>query len=91
MLGMCTSVRENFSETKFFEIIQVDDVINRANIFSIGSPGFLWQGVKLCYFQCEPWVAITTVVLPYNCDTNNARFQDGELTLIPVSANLLHR
>ena len=30
MLGMCTSVRENFSETKFFSIIQVNDVINLA-------------------------------------------------------------
>ena len=30
--------------------------------------GYLWQGVKLCHFQCKPWVAITTVVLPYNCD-----------------------
>ena len=38
------------------------------NIFSIGSLGCLWQGVKLCHFQCKPWVAITTVVLPYNCD-----------------------
>ena len=36
------------------------------NIFSIGSLGCLWQGVKLCHFQCKPWVAITTVVLPYN-------------------------
>ena len=33
LLGMCTSVRENFSETKFFAIIQVDDVINRAKYF----------------------------------------------------------
>ena len=33
MLGMCTSVRENFSETKFCSIIQVDDVINRAKYF----------------------------------------------------------
>ena len=33
MLGMCTSVRENLSETKFFAIIQVDDVINRAKYF----------------------------------------------------------
>ena len=33
MLGMCTSVRENFFETKFFSIIQVDDVINRAKYF----------------------------------------------------------
>ena len=41
------------------------------NIFSIGSPGCLWQGVKLCNFQCKPWVAITTVVLPYNCDKKN--------------------
>ena len=38
------------------------------NIFSIGLLGCLWQGVKLCHFQCKPWVAITTVVLPYNCD-----------------------
>ena len=38
------------------------------NIFSIGSLGCLWQGVKLRHFQCKPWVAITTVVLPYNCD-----------------------
>ena len=30
MLGMCTFVRENFSETKFCSIIQVDDVINHA-------------------------------------------------------------
>ena len=33
MLGMCTSVRENFSETKFRSIIQVDDVINHAKYF----------------------------------------------------------
>ena len=33
MLGMCTSVRENFSETKFCQIIQVDDVINRSKYF----------------------------------------------------------
>ena len=38
------------------------------NIFSIGLLGCLWQGVKLCHFQCKPWVAITTVVLLYNCD-----------------------
>ena len=38
------------------------------NIFPIGSLGCLWQGVKLRHFQCKPWVAITTVVLPYNCD-----------------------
>ena len=24
--------------------------------------------VKLCHFHCKPWVAITNVVLPYNCD-----------------------
>ena len=33
MLGICTSVPENFSETKFCLIIQVDDVINRAKYF----------------------------------------------------------
>ena len=51
---ICISVPENFSETKFF--------------FSIGSPGCLWQRVKLRHFQCKPYMAITTVVLPYNCD-----------------------
>ena len=33
MLGMCISVRENFSETKFRKIVWVDDVINRAKYF----------------------------------------------------------
>ena len=33
MLGICTSARENFSQTKFCYIIQVDDVINRAKYF----------------------------------------------------------
>ena len=33
MLRICTSVPENFSETKFCFIIEVDDVINRAKYF----------------------------------------------------------
>ena len=33
MLRICTSVPENFSETKFCLIIQVDNVINRAKYF----------------------------------------------------------
>ena len=33
MLGMCISVRENFSETKFCYIVKVDDVINPAKYF----------------------------------------------------------
>ena len=44
------------------------------NIFSIGSLGWLWQRVKLSHFQCKPWVAITTVVLPYKCDYNILRY-----------------
>ena len=51
MLGMCISVRENFSETKFCWIVQVDDVINRAKYFSIGSLGCLWQGVQTSPFS----------------------------------------
>ena len=43
------------------------------NIFSIGSLGGLWQGVKLCHFQCKLWVAITTVVLPYNWERRQAK------------------
>ena len=36
--------------------------------FSIGSLGCLWQGVRFRLFQCKPYLAITAVVLPYNCD-----------------------
>ena len=69
MLGMCTSVRENFSETKFFAIIQVDDVINRAKyFFNRFTPGVSGEGSNFAIISVKPWVAITTVVLPYNCD-----------------------
>ena len=33
MLGICTLVPENFPETKFCYIIQVDDEINHAKYF----------------------------------------------------------
>ena len=33
MQGMCTSVRETFSETKFRQIVEADDVINPAKYF----------------------------------------------------------
>ena len=76
MLGICTSVPENFSETKFCWIIQVDDVINRAKYFfnritrvSLArgqtSP-FSVQTVDGRYNCCT---TVTTVVLPNNCDT----------------------
>ena len=63
MLGICTSVPENFSETKFCLIIQVDDVINRAKYFFNR-----FTRVSLARGQTSPF-SVQTVDGHYNCCT----------------------
>ena len=63
MLGICTSVPENFSETKFSLIIQVDDVINRAKYFFNR-----FTRVSLARGQTSPF-SVQTVDGHYNCCT----------------------
>ena len=63
MLGICTSVPENFSETKFCWIIQVDDVINRAKYFFNRL-----TRVSLARGQTSPF-SVQTVDGHYNCCT----------------------
>ena len=65
MLGICTSIPENFSEIKFCEIIQLDDVINPAKyLFN------RFTRVSVARGQTSPFSVQTayTVILPYNCD-----------------------
>ena len=63
MLGICTSVPENFSETKFCQIIKTDDVINRAKYFFNR-----FTRVSLARGQTSPFSG-QTVDGHYNCCT----------------------
>ena len=63
MLRICTSVPENFSETKFCYIIYVDDVINRAKYFFNR-----FTRVSLARGQTSPF-SVQPVDGHYNCCT----------------------
>ena len=54
-----------FPKTNFARLFRSMTLSSMPDIFSIGSLGCRWQGVKLRHFQCKPRVAITTVVLPW--------------------------
>ena len=72
MLGMCNSVRENFSEIKFCSIIQVDDVINHAKyLFNRFTRVSLARGQTLLFSVVNRgWPLQLLYILPYNCDNN---------------------
>ena len=63
MLGICISVPESSSETKFCRIIQVDDLINRSKYFLN-----LFTRVSLARGQTSPF-SVQTVDCHYNCCT----------------------
>ena len=61
-----------FLKPNFARLFRLDDVINRAKyFFNRFTRMSLARGQTYHHFQCKPWVAITTVVLPYNCDPHN--------------------